>query len=125
MGGSAVCFSFGTFWNRGCFTIRDLHPTPIIGAIESPKSPWKYLATGAAKIANAPKIPSGPHTAGYSLTEVARVKIQSSEDFIRIAEANKPVIIEESSLGSCTEIWTADYLKQKIGSEREVSKPLF
>lgn len=21
MGGSAVCFSFGTFWNRGCFTL--------------------------------------------------------------------------------------------------------
>jgi tRNA wybutosine-synthesizing protein 4 len=21
MGGSAVCFSFGTYWNKGCFTL--------------------------------------------------------------------------------------------------------
>lgn len=50
LGGSAVCFSFGTFWNKGCYSLS------ITGVIDtadqfhtqSPKreiAAWKYMYT--------------------------------------------------------------------------------
>lgn len=122
MGGSAVCFSFGTFLNRGCFTIYGLSPSSSgdLDAIEKPTSPWKYVATGAATTTNIPRLPTSPPSTNNCLVSVPRVRVQSPEEFNRIVEANKPVILEGSSLGSCTEIWTPAYLKDKVGSEREV-----
>lgn len=123
MGGSAVCFSFGTFWNKGCFTIN-LPTTTTNDAediIEKPKSMWKYMSTGAATVSHIPKSNGRPQSTANSLLGVPRVKIQSSEDFGRIVEANKPVILEGTNLGPCSEVWTPAYLKERVGSEREVS----
>jgi tRNA wybutosine-synthesizing protein 4 len=122
MGGSAVCFSFGTFLNRGCFTIHGLHPSSSgdLDAIEKPRSSWKYVSTGATTAVKTPKLSTGPRSANNCLIAVPRVRIQSSEEFNHIVAANKPVVLEGSSLGSCTEIWTPTYLKEKVGSEREV-----
>lgn len=124
MGGSAVCFSFGTFLNKGCFTIQ-LPPTPTNGAassIEKPKVLWKYMTTGAPIPSNTSKSNGSPQSTTGSLVGIPRVKIQSSEEFSRLVEANKPAILEGSNLGTCTELWTQAYLKEKVGPEREVSR---
>jgi tRNA wybutosine-synthesizing protein 4 len=123
MGGSATCFSFGTFWNKGCFTINVL-PTMTDrarGATGKPKSLWQYMATGTATIANTSKGYSGPQRNNNFSVGVPRAKVQTSEEFSRIVNENKPVILEGLNLGSCTDIWTSNYLKEKIGPEREVS----
>jgi hypothetical protein len=67
------------------------------------------------------KLSPGPHSVNNYSVRVLRVKIQSAEEFSHIVEARNPVILEGSSLGLCTEIWTPGYLKEKIGSKREVS----
>ena len=126
MGGSAVCFSFGTFWNKGCFTINVV-PTSTNGAsitAGEPKSQWNYTATGASAGTNTSKVYKGPESGNNYSGAILRVRIQSSEEFRCIIEENKPVILEGSNLGSCTEIWTPDYLKEKIGSNREVSRSI-
>ena len=119
-----MCFSFGTFWNKGCFAIDVLSASTngIHSAAEKSKSSWKYVATGAATVTNTSKIYSGPQLSSNSLLGVPQVKILSSEEFGRIVEANKPVILKGSDLGLCTDVWTPDYLKDKVGTEREVCK---
>lgn len=122
MGGSAVCFSFGTFWNKGCFEI-DMPPASAnddYDASETSKSSWQYIATGSAKVQNTSTVYNRPQVSSNYLPEVPRIKVQSSEEFSRIVEAKKPVIFNDSSIGSCTDLWTPTYLKDKVGSKREV-----
>lgn len=126
MGGSAVCFSFGTFWNKGCYTFLTRENQSAIDNnnldSERPQEVWAYLRT------------NGPHTlktnttaiaatgqVAPSLTSVPRIKINSSNEFHQVLQAGVPVIIEGSNIGSCTTDWTADYLREKIGPGREVS----
>lgn len=55
MGGSAVCFAFGSFWNQGCYTLYldDLINTPPKEAAElcdsktdsGPRKAWRYSRT--------------------------------------------------------------------------------
>lgn len=78
------------------------------------------MTTGAATVTNTSKMYSGPQSSVNDLLGVPRVKILSSEEFDHIVKTNKPAILKESDLGSCTDIWAPDYLKEKIGSEREV-----
>jgi tRNA wybutosine-synthesizing protein 4 len=66
--------------------------------------------------ANAKKIPA---TAART-TEIARVQIQSSDDFAKLTASLKPAIIEGLDIGPCTDLWTLDYLKEKLGPEREL-----
>lgn len=123
MGGSAVCFSFGTFWNKGSFTINVTSPTTdgTHHALGKPKPLWKYEATGSATLPGTSKLYTGPQSGNSSSNMVSRVRIQFPEEFGCIINEGKPVIIEGSDLGPCTELWTPDYLKAKMGSDREVS----
>src|SRR5690348_1766071 len=50
MGGGAVCFSFGTFWNRGCYTVlleeEAVNNLPALGKeLAASLEPWEYLDT--------------------------------------------------------------------------------
>ncbi|RAL67187.1 hypothetical protein DID88_007964 [Monilinia fructigena] len=46
--------------------------------------------------------------------------LMHQENFDRILDAGKPVILEGLDVGLCIEKWTPEYLKDKIGAEREV-----
>ena len=123
LGGSAVCFSFGTFWNTGCYTIElvdGLGESGVQSPAEPPKGSWRFSHTVAA----APtRLPAGmPHLVSVnSITSVTRMRIKSSADFGHILRSAKPVILEGLNLGTCTDVWTSRYLKEQIGAEREVS----
>ena len=51
---------------------------------------------------------------------IPRVRVTSQADFMQITRKAKPVIIETLDIGPCTTAWTSEYLKKKIGVDREV-----
>ena len=132
MGGGAVCFSFGTFWNRSCFSLRlrknlgedrdnqnEIHPIPDL-------SKWGFLQTvemvsrgdlirslGSNNI-----VPNAKE--GLKTATVPYIRLKSAADFSTIVAAAKPVILQELDIGRCTAIWTCDYLKTQVGSDRMV-----
>lgn len=120
MGGSAVCFSFGTFWNRGCFYFS---PEKQLGNINPIIQPWKYLQTVEAEVAQENSRDLGPE-AGLdqcNTKDVPRIRISSPEDFEKVVQSSSPVVLEGLEIGPCTSKWTAEYLKEQIGADREVS----
>jgi tRNA wybutosine-synthesizing protein 4 len=127
MGGSAVCFSFGTFWNKGCFTIHAAggdydprSPASVTGA--APTTLWRYTRTVVA--CSPVESFGGTHpisTANREPVNVSRMRIASIEQFEQLLQAGQPVILEKSDIGACTSKWTNEYLKEKVGIDREVS----
>ncbi|CZT04273.1 probable leucine carboxyl methyltransferase 2 [Rhynchosporium graminicola] len=119
-GGSAVCFSFGTFWNKGSYTV-------LLPSLEKAKSqeemrPSEVLRLIQTVAAETPckTTESRISTESVTLNSVPRVQIGSALEFSRMLESSTPVIIEKADIGPCTAKWTTDYLKEKIGTEREV-----
>ncbi|TVY41335.1 tRNA wybutosine-synthesizing protein [Lachnellula subtilissima] len=115
MGGGATCFSFGTFWNGGCYT---LSPSPSSDSSDA----FGFVKTIAPQpqiIGIQTSVPT-KHTSA-KLTTVHRMRIMSPEDFDQILQTAVPVILEGLAIGSCTEKWTDEYLKETVGPEREVN----
>jgi tRNA wybutosine-synthesizing protein 4 len=121
VGGGAVCFSMGSFWNKGYFTVTN-------AGMQGEKLWRKALpqVNGAAQ-AKPPDDVSRkeqPAKAGrpskVRTAEVPRIHLQSAENFAQLVASSKPVIIENVDMGPCTDLWTLDYLKEKISPHREV-----
>jgi len=115
-GGSAVCFSFGTFWNLGCYTLMPISKS------DAPSGIFTFVQT----IAPVPRMMKANDSAVESsnpckMTTVPRVRVTSAADFSRILEAAVPVILEGMDIGPCQQKWTNDYLLKEVGPEREVS----
>jgi tRNA wybutosine-synthesizing protein 4 len=133
MGGGAVCFSFGTYWNRGCYTLSldgedgsNLAglDKQITGSTES----WTFLDTVDSESSQPPKVSSRSSPLEYEKPKepitVARKKISSWTDFAAILSSAQPVILEGLDIGSCTELWTNSYLLDRIGQDRNASNLL-
>lgn len=123
MGGSAVCFSFGTYWNTGCYTLQivdDAWKCGVQSLGETPNGPWGFSHTVAAAKLTALPVGAPPLALVNSMISVTRMKVRISADFDRILRSAKPVILEGLDLGQCSEVWTSSYLKESIGAEREV-----
>jgi tRNA wybutosine-synthesizing protein 4 len=129
-GGGAVCFSFGTFWNRGCFTLS-LQVMPRNENSEDNDSQsqvletWKYLQTvESLPHGKSENNGSGPSNLNrektLDLVIIQRMKISSACDFSTLVSLAKPVILEELNLGSCTTAWTSDYLQDHVGRDSKV-----
>jgi tRNA wybutosine-synthesizing protein 4 len=128
MGGSAVCFSFGTYWNKGCYTIRDTNASCAgqdddrINQSTVGMETWKYLHTVAA--ASPVENRQMPLPLGLSKKcpiNVPRIRITDPIDFQQVMQTSCPVILEDLDVGSCTSKWTMEYLKDHIGADREVT----
>jgi len=118
-GGGAVCFSMGSFWNKHNFTIT----RPLQGS-----RPWRCLPPQTSGSAQAKTIET---TRGkrqgktkkfpsVRITEIPRVEVKSAEAFAQLVAISKPAIIYGLDIGPCTDLWTLDYLKEKIGEDREI-----
>lgn len=123
-GGGAVCFSMGSFWNTGYLSLT-------LGAEEV--RPWSLamsqtseeVAHGNQERFSEPKGKKGTkkqdtRPALPRSSSVARVRVDSAEDFARILAASKPVVIENLDIGPCKHLWTLGYLKEKVGTDREI-----
>jgi len=122
VGGGAVCFSFGTFWNEGSYTIRT--------SPEANVSSWRLL-TPAVKPAQEVPINSKPFLEDQNrekerlrrpreAKKITRKVIASAEDFQAIMSKGRPVILEGLDIGQCTALWDLPYLKKTVGEERKV-----
>ncbi|KAF2753844.1 LCM-domain-containing protein [Pseudovirgaria hyperparasitica] len=101
-GGGAVCFSFGSFHNRTSYSLVEDFGT--LGRKNILRSPHVY---------DAQKVYGG-------IPQVEEIKVNTKEDFDMIVTNAKPVIIRGSDVGSCTELWTHEYLVEHIGAETEI-----
>ncbi|MCJ1311948.1 tRNA methyltransferase ppm2 [Agyrium rufum] len=112
-GGGAVCFSFGSclnqkLWSLGVYDLQDWDIHEEQGRADSSDSPVQKKS---------PMKCDGPLEPALM---VDRVVVKSDTDFERIIANAQPVLIEGLSLGACTSLWTLDYLKNAIESDREV-----
>ncbi|KAF7442473.1 O-Methyltransferase polyketide biosynthesis [Pyrenophora tritici-repentis] len=127
-GGGAVCFSMGSYWNED--------PLILTAGSKQGSKPWRRVvpshSSGTAGTVQAKVAGAAPQTRRKQVcakrkpdisartTEITRVQLKSSDDFASLVAASKPVIIEGLDIGPCTDLWTLDYLKEKLGPQREL-----
>ncbi|KAH8728730.1 hypothetical protein GQ44DRAFT_757142 [Phaeosphaeriaceae sp. PMI808] len=119
-GGGAVCFSMGSYWNNGYLRMEN---SDMQGGGLWSKVPPEIDSTSSVRPLGAPQRRQSTkrkNASNFRAVEVPRVQLETSEDFSLLVTASRPVIIEGIDIGKCTELWTIDYLKEKIGSEREL-----
>ena len=123
LGGGAVCFPFGTYWNEGTWLLQDVNSTSENGwtLVPEPVKPDKSLSEKAT-----PKPLAQPQNEPYSaaevITPIPRVGVQNSAQFQEILAEGRPVIIEGSDIGPCTELWTKEYLIRAVGGDHKVGR---
>ena len=121
IGGGAVCFSFGTYWNEEFQTLQSSEdveaevwaplrnqrpPSPDLGKV-------KHLSEGAHSEIR-------PLLSSKATHAVPCMKIESALSFERISNNGKPIILTDLDLGICTTSWSMENLKRRIGEDRMV-----
>ena len=114
VGGGAVCFSFGAFWNSRVWAVRK----PGFG---KPRT-WHLLEPIAPYELKCQQQPDGTGTSSSPQRgKVLRVKLESQNSFQRVIYDSRPAVIEGLDLGPCTKLWDSPYLKAIVGPNRPVS----
>ncbi|KAK4190317.1 putative leucine carboxyl methyltransferase 2 [Podospora australis] len=131
VGGGATCFSMGTFWNKGVYTL----PLASLGLgeeeeeedeveHEAPELPhWIHEKTiDINPVERSLLVQTKPRKEGESISikPIDRVQVKTSEDFIKIVRNGKPVVVEGLDLGKCVKTWNLQYLAEKVGTDRKV-----
>ncbi|KHJ33714.1 putative leucine carboxyl methyltransferase [Erysiphe necator] len=111
MGGSTVCFSFGTFWNPGCLTLSLSN--------NKKHEEWRFLGTVEAGHTVGDLKPTSKENSNSLY--IPRIKLISETHFFEILNAEKPAIFEGLDIGSCTAKWNPEYLKKNIGEDRDLT----
>ena len=148
VGGGAVCFSFGIFWNRAPMfcspsqlegqskakhlsvykentDTKEMSETPSTNRnMDNPRLPNAEAATvlphegGQGRHAKTEF--SARNSAAPSHSVVHRLPVRDASGFTTIQDNRKPVVLTGVDIGPCTAQWTLAGLKAKIGAEREV-----
>ncbi|KAH7394983.1 hypothetical protein DE146DRAFT_66976 [Phaeosphaeria sp. MPI-PUGE-AT-0046c] len=119
-GGGAVCFSMGSFWNEGFFTVTKIGMQGVKAWGPVPRQANGTVASKPLGASRQKQQGKAKKISGLRTTHVPRIHLKSAEDFMQLVAASKPAIIEGLDIGPCTDLWTLDYLKAKIGAEREL-----
>ncbi|KAK9485921.1 S-adenosyl-L-methionine-dependent methyltransferase [Lipomyces starkeyi] len=118
-GGGAVCFSFGAYWNE----------LAVVRPLAVPKRQWTVVDEAQTlrsevstsrceeKKTNATITKSG----SVAIGEIGVREPRSIEDWKKIHKTSVPVLIKSINIGSCANTWTPDYLKGKVGFDRQVT----
>lgn len=118
IGGGAVCFSMGSFWNR---CMLKLCLTRAAGSScfnkQQPSTAKSHTNHPLAKRLDA----GNPSTKMESARPVPRVSVNRPQDFEEILKRGFPAILTDLDIGPCLHLWTPQYLVEKVGSEREVT----
>lgn len=116
LGGGAVCFSFGTFWTEGTWLLK-----PVELNVESK---WALVPESVQPEKSSTPLPSTSQSSKLEKVKdvpvVPRVQVQDPAQFQQILADGKPVVIEGSDIGPCTELWTKDYMTNAVGSDHKV-----
>ncbi|KAH0558416.1 hypothetical protein GP486_004923 [Trichoglossum hirsutum] len=107
IGGGAVCFSFGPFWNDGLWTLS---------AGGRDQLTWKFQEKAVdSNTGDQASVSSYP-----TISHVQRLSIKSAQDFEGVLNKAEPAILDGLDIGSCSQNWSFAYLKEHIGVRRQV-----
>jgi tRNA wybutosine-synthesizing protein 4 len=128
IGGSAVCFSFGAFWNEKSYLLCPKEETSSLNT-------WRLTIADSSNVQSnggslseqdGRKLPGG-EPENRKETQALRhaqklplTRLSTTEEFQDILTHANPIVIGGLNLGTCTELWTSEYLKEKIGPDRSV-----
>lgn len=135
--GGAVCFSFGTFWNKKVWTMQaqfnydssgeeepvwSLERNPercMVGIPLTPRQKTETVNQITRAVATRVNNPDNLPIVGA----IQRGRVETAQDFDQIVDRSTPSVIEGLDLGSCVTEWTLDNLTRKIGTGRPVCQP--
>lgn len=115
LGGGAVCFSFGSYWNEGTWLLQE--------ASDDREEAWLMrsdLPVDQQKTTSCQTDGDCPPAKESGIRRIPRITLKTSLEFCDVVNSRQPRILERLDLGPCTSLWTLDYLKEKIGNERRV-----
>lgn len=118
-GGGAICFSFGSYWNRNVLILDSggrTHPDiwrfdSFQTRVSSLNQQHMYESTpmSATVVAKSPNV-----------RNISRLQIETSYRFTQAITDSQPFIMEGLDIGPCQREWTLESLKAKIGPLRSV-----
>ncbi|KAK6434101.1 tRNA methyltransferase ppm2, partial [Oleoguttula sp. CCFEE 5521] len=123
LGGGATCFSFGTHWSQSCYLSFDDTPE------QHATTPWRLahadiphskLGTGSQPVSAVVGADTESLGSAATLEVVPRIHLADEAAFQPILTAGQPVILTSCGIGPCITKWTNEYLKDRIGHDREV-----
>lgn len=113
VGGGATCFSFGAYWNPGCWLLYDRE-----AGISSHWSMVKLLPR--KHLPQPPPISKETSLRPTTTVEVEHTGISSEQDFKKVLHDGKPRLLTDLSIGPCVSSWDASYLLSRISSSKSV-----
>ncbi|KAI2617384.1 LCM-domain-containing protein [Hypoxylon sp. NC1633] len=123
MGGGATCFSMGTFWNPGCYTI-EYNPKNLISGLPCCSSPTRqYELSKIVELTeqiDPQNVTASRNKQTAARVDIPRIQISTVAAFTEVLIAGRPVIIEGNELGGCTKTWSSEYIVKQLGFDREV-----
>jgi len=122
VGGGAVCFSFGTVWNEGCYSLSVEPSNEPHWELLTPSTngPLSNVPSESVEILEAGGVNKDRKRKPKEPKKVSRKVVASAEDFDKILTKGRPVIMDRLDIGKCTEAWSTAYLKERVGIDRKV-----
>ncbi|GJN78048.1 tRNA methyltransferase ppm2 [Purpureocillium lilacinum] len=121
VGGGATCFSMGTFWEAGVYSIKIPGAESDEHSINHGKPAIEYSETRRVVSTGGPSDPAKTHGEDVTITQVPRIRLGPEDaTFDEVLLDAKPVILEGLNLGACVEKWTPQYMVEKVGDDTEV-----
>jgi len=109
-GGGATCFSFGTYWNQGCWLLYDRE--------SGVSSHWALVKPKSSKgLLNRPVRKEGTI---HDPTTVDSIHLCSETDFLTLLRDGKPRLLTGLDPGPCVSLWTPSYLLSQIPASQNI-----
>ena len=120
LGGGAVCFSFGTYWNTELITLSRSNAQGICASTHDGFKDGTTSQQRLGDISTSHLTALEEHQRHFDDTTLPRLQLESPEDLNRFIKQGRPVIMSANDLGPCIRQWTLDTLALKIGADRTV-----
>ena len=120
LGGGAVCFSFGTYWNTELITISTKMAQAFCASNHYDPKGEATSQQRLGDISTSQLAASETHRQHFDATTLTRFRLESQEDLNRVIKQGRPVIMPANDLGPCVRQWTLDTLALRIGDDKTV-----
>ncbi|EXJ95824.1 hypothetical protein A1O1_00948 [Capronia coronata CBS 617.96] len=111
VGGGATCFSFGSYWNPGCWLLYYQEP--------GVSSPWALVKPTPSELSPSP-IPASKEGPSHPPISVEAIRLCNEQDFAHVLREGTPKILTSLDIGSCVSVWTPTYLVSKVPASKSV-----
>lgn len=119
VGGGALCFSFGIYWNESTWLLQSAKSKAINGWSLCEPSTNGQDANLLEEVSTT-TVDERPNANSPGIEIIPRINISTPQEFQRVVDKAKPVILSGLDLGSCVKTWRKEYLEKAIGRDRKV-----